>query len=951
MNAATMQLTDWQEKVFGIHNGIIEKEGEFDKHIGKAPDGTDGGSGEFGRIMLDFSNNENEMQAGLAEMAAAPWDRKIAPSPVSWMEMPSLRTVGTVAAAVAATVVSAVVSVVSFGTMAAPMAALCAAGISAAITLSTEATFAALDVSGGYKSWDEVGKSLAISAATSAIGALGGAAGTAVGSIGGIGGALLKTGISVGTSAASTVTSNAIQYAGDWDGFKNSMTSFDTWRGTLTSGAGALVTNSLNGINYDGFNGGQIGKIGNFSSLAGGLASNALEYGLTGETTFNVLNIADLGLNTFLNNKYNPVGADGNRRYNGTINASSGLLELHVGRDSGATLALGTGGTDIGMTALANSYEGMKYFGKNMQIEAAAHAAKMGNAATALRMQYGYGTDEQKQNLNDILSGKAVLKTGGGDGRAKTVSENGKRTIYLNEYSDKMTREEKFRMGITLGHEAYRDGIVTTSDGQFAETAGAVFGHTLMAKQMQADGMYGSIMNGIINGDANLTADIAAFDKALASNDWSSFGSYVAGNYDSSADYWKLVQQESGIYGLEYDGKHSLYDADGNLLIRNEMDQFDENGENLGPWDLKKRDYTTFNSFAASLGMLLGTYTNYMYDKDAYELNWNNDGNTELRKTTIDILSANYNDDFSSKKDKSGIIDANPYLMTYAGLKTGNEVVASHSNFPGFTGMDNYWYYSVPVRNERNEIVGTIEDIIYDNTDYTNINAIENMIPEGKRLKAGAIVFRNGKISMYGLSTTMPDPNLMGTDDLSDPVEGKINEFHKYSAIDDGTYYYANSLHHIDSGTSYQALRLFDPSFDVNCSWSDVTGASSATTVSEFPYTTSSHKVWTAYRLNFPSYYYDENGQKVSERTTNANWHNSYPIPFVLMDSKYIGGSEACLLSHPFTKTQIFSSWSFVQRPDYGKITINRSYFGDGTGGRNDWNFTTGPNGEKIKLW
>jgi len=601
MNAATMQLTDWQEKVFGIHNGTVEKEGEFDKHIGKAPDGTDGGSGEFGRIMLDFSNNENEMQAGLAEMAAAPWDRKIAPSPVSWMEMPSLRTVGTVAAAVAATVVSAVVSVVSFGTMAAPMAALCAAGISAAITLSTEATFAALDVSGGYKSWDEVGKSLAISAATSAIGALGGAAGAAVGSIGGIGGALLKTGISVGTSAASTVTSNAIQYAGDWDGFKNSMTSFDTWRGTLTSGAGALVTNSLNGINYDGFNGGQIGKIGNFSSLAGGLASNALEYGLTGETTFNVLNIADLGLNTFLNNKYNPVGADGNRRYNGTINASSGLLELHVGRDSGATLALGTGGTDIGMTALANSYEGMKYFGKNLQIEAAAHAAKMGNAATALRMQYGYGTDEQKQNLNDILSGKAVLRSGGTDGRAKTVSENGKRTIYLNEYSDKMTREEMFRMGITLGHEAYRDGIVTTPDGQFAETAGAVFGHTLMAKQMQADGMYGSIMNGIINGDANLSADIAAFDKALASNDWSSFGSYVGDKYDSSADYWKLVSRSNGENVLLPE-----YDANG-ILIKDLTIVYEDLDEN-GDWEEVSRDFfkDKTKSQSASLAAILG---------------------------------------------------------------------------------------------------------------------------------------------------------------------------------------------------------------------------------------------------------------------------------------------------------------------------------------------------------
>jgi len=368
----------------------------------------------------------------------------------------------------------------------------------------------------------------------------------------------------IAAGAASTVAANAIQYAGDWDKFSDSMSNFDTWSGVVTSAAGSLVTNSLNeavvGARYetalgeggkkitrmtrsklDGFNSRQIGSIQKLNGTIGGLASAGLSYGLTGETTFNILNISDFG-----------------------AGASSGLLEMTLSRNRGVTARLGTGGTDLSYGTVSSSLAGIKALNKNIQITRAASRSNMNSAATALRTQYGFGDDKQLAQLEEILKGRTELKRGNGDGRAQTTAENGKRTVYLNSYKDGMAREEQLALGITLGHEAYRDGITGGAQSQFNETAEAVLGHTAIAKRMQSDSIYNDMMAGLINTDINLKNDISVFDNALATGDWGAFGNYVGDNYDYSADYWKLNRDGS----LSYDGKANLYDENGKLIMK-----------------------------------------------------------------------------------------------------------------------------------------------------------------------------------------------------------------------------------------------------------------------------------------------------------------------------------------------------------------------------------------------
>ena len=45
-------------------------------------------------------------------------------------------------------------------------------------------------------------------------------------------------------------------------------------------------------------------------------------------------------------------------------------------------------------------------------------------------------------------------------------------------------------------------------------------------------------------------------------------------------------------------------------------------------------------------------------------------------------------------------------------------------------------------------------------------------------------------------------------------------------------------------------------------------------------------------------------------------------------------GSLGCSVWHPHTSSQLKSSWAVKTKPVYGYYTINRSYFGDGTGGK-----------------
>ena len=249
--------------------------------------------------------------------------------------------------------------------------------------------------------------------------------------------------------------------------------------------------------------------------------------------------------------------------------------------------------TDISLGRISGALAGASHWNKNIQIEKAVKRDKLQNAATALRAQYGFGENLTVRNesmysdvkireflrsknsvstcsrkgavrlqLESILKGDTVLAKRGGKGSdAETVTKDGKRTVYLDNYKETMSREEKLAMGITLGHEAYRDGLVGTEQQQFMETTRAVIGHTEMALRMQADKRYSESMDSIIGGSDILQKDIAAYKGG----DLMTMIGHVAGNYDWSKDYWRVLKNGDIVDDLHddqvsfEDGRETLY--------------------------------------------------------------------------------------------------------------------------------------------------------------------------------------------------------------------------------------------------------------------------------------------------------------------------------------------------------------------------------------------------------
>jgi hypothetical protein len=148
--------------------------------------------------------------------------------------------------------------------------------------------------------------------------------------------------------------------------------------------------------------------------------------------------------------------------------------------------------------------------------------------------QYGYGDATQRDQLSDILAGKVILHGGATldeAAKAQTVSSDGLRHIYLAGTTDGTNINESLAAAVTMGHEAYRDGVVTRDNA--TETYNAVLGHTEKALRMLVDGH-----KGILDYEPQLVNDINAYSSGAGN-----FASYVNANYDSSADYWKLTEK------------------------------------------------------------------------------------------------------------------------------------------------------------------------------------------------------------------------------------------------------------------------------------------------------------------------------------------------------------------------------------------------------------------------
>ncbi|MDD7275068.1 MAG: hypothetical protein PUH08_05285, partial [Treponema sp.] len=533
--AALLQLGLAQKELELWGQSILGADGLLEQHLGTAPttvenpDATgsksaafkDMGSGQMGAILVEYYWNNIQARRGMAELSKPGHDKRLFDDRGLPFTAPTLREV----TEIVMNIVGNVTGQVWLGYL-------------------DDALFASMDLAGGYKSADEIGKELAIKVTSAAIGAGTSWVGDSISNISNTAGKIASTvGLNLTSSSLSTLSTQTLQSinfskikTGDFfstEMFTTQMGSWNTWKGVVagaTSTGVSLVSNnllnSLNMKHVSGFNSQQIQSMEAMNGFVGSLAETAVEYAIAGQTTVNLLNLADIGQMFGIESL---MKKDEAGNLTGEYHRS-GLVELRLGGDEGVRLAVGTVGTDMGIGVVSSALDGLGNHIINGRIQG--YVSKSGlNIGDSLRSQWGFGDDVATEQLSSILGGSTVLDVGGIEGVAQTVlNEQGQRVVSLSGYREGMSAEEQLALGLVLQHEAHRNGIISTASRQSAETLAATTAHTQMALRMLDDGK-------AVQMTENLDMDITAYQLSQHLGDDTIFSDYVAGNYDSSADY------------------------------------------------------------------------------------------------------------------------------------------------------------------------------------------------------------------------------------------------------------------------------------------------------------------------------------------------------------------------------------------------------------------------------
>ncbi|MDR0638503.1 MAG: hypothetical protein LBG27_06335 [Spirochaetaceae bacterium] len=185
-------------------------------------------------------------------------------------------------------------------------------------------------------------------------------------------------------------------------------------------------------------------------------------------------------------------------------NYSTGLLELRLGGEGGASMNIGTGGVNASIQNLVAAGRGLAaYIDVNGKILGSEQDAAR-EFASQMRTWYS-GSETEQKAFNDVINNRYLLVKGGeadyddgtgGRAFAKTVNNgDGTRTMYIGTAA--LEEGSRFGLNVVFGHEAYRNGVDDGEEGQRLETERAVEGHINTAAALMAGYGAGSVGGGI----------------------------------------------------------------------------------------------------------------------------------------------------------------------------------------------------------------------------------------------------------------------------------------------------------------------------------------------------------------------------------------------------------------------------------------------------------------------
>ena len=502
----------------------IDTKGLFYMHLGYAPvmkskspeKVKTEGYGEYGRIYRLYFRNEARLGRGLASFDV-PWysqklwddDRNNDGKSDGLFGAPTVRGLGNIA-----------MSVVSGG----------AGAWAFAVNMIDDAAFTAMDIGSGITDWDEglmnIGKQTASGGIAQGIGS----------------GFRIETDSFFASSAAAGLKTASVNLAGtavnsfalSSGGIYFSSDSFEkNWKSDLygkEAVSGYISSMGTAGLNstLTGFYGSDLRYGQALSSSIAGAAAGIYEYNTLGRTRLNVLNTKDFG------------------------SGNTGLLELSIG-DGGSLFNFGTEGHNASASRISDAYKGINTYYQNMRIYSS-EQENIRSAAVGMRALYSRGSSDTKAEelYRNFLSGRDRLEIDRTlEGNAETVkNESGGRTIKISASGDDYY--SRLQLGIVLGHEARRDGVISGFSSQAEETIASVFAHSRMAVDMERD------YKGLIASDKMLIDDVNRYNEAVMRGDLNSFAAHVIDYYDISKDYWKVIKHKDGSITMTDDGSDDV---------------------------------------------------------------------------------------------------------------------------------------------------------------------------------------------------------------------------------------------------------------------------------------------------------------------------------------------------------------------------------------------------------
>ena len=474
------------------------------------------GSGQMGKIMLDFQWNNMIEQQGWQKVALPAYDQPLWRGNGSWFEPPTIRGISSIVFEVVGT-----------------------ASGQKWFSYADDVIFAAIDLGGGFKSPEQVGLELAKTAATAALSAGIGAAGNAVSSsvsaaMDGAGKGwdfLAQSTISMTQSYVSTVGNSAINSVyinsdGTLDfnkeGFVDSLHS----AGTISSVVGAGITGGLNGVYATDSNGIALnGRTFNtngihaMTGLAGGLTTNVVSLAIGGDATFNIASAYGVG-----------------------------FLEFSVGKN-GVHSKFGMGGTNISYQNLKAAYGGLS------------EAKKVSD--------WKYDSGEEKKRTLNAINMLGYTNAGNNGQLASEIWNDTKKVEYQNidgEYGHFNTCEDPNKVILSdalLGKGKEASAMLATV---MSHEGTHVYGNRIEGVAHLAGLQTYSQLGEMFKLKGNSSFINSMINKTLDFSSWRE-------NDVSENQYWKLKEKDDGTFGWQWDNDFD-FNFDGGKISAEMMKEY-----------------------------------------------------------------------------------------------------------------------------------------------------------------------------------------------------------------------------------------------------------------------------------------------------------------------------------------------------------------------------------------